>query len=535
METPAQLESPKTPSFYTGAANTEIIRRMEMWVGCGRLRYQKLARMKSILRPLTAIEVGDQRFNSDAVLTEYEFEWIWVCLGLHEVEDEEVEQQNTGPDLSECTWTVLSEPEVDEQDNMQEDEEQEEEKQEDEGTEDEVDEQETSDQEVEEPGAVLDASDEADMKRTAWVMALTCLTFLHWDHETKKSMPEVYQYVADQWVWQSYWFWKRHAHEFHGTKCENQIDDTQLLDLTLLFLRDEEKRKASASETFSPCCKQGDVCPTCSHLSPLHLAARWDLDKVGSRLLDDPNIDVNALNHDGTGIWHRKETPLEIAGWTDNVRILPLLFSRPEVSNTISYFLRNLDPDSDLEEAVRKHARNPFLNRSLTPLHLAAMLNLKTVASLLQEPSIDVNAKDHLGRSPLFYTTGRNYQYHHSLPQLLIAPGIDIDLAVACDSSGFRERIERFQFEIGVAPTTVAQNLTPMHLAAILDEKLTAKALLEKGDVDVNARDSLGRTPLWYAIGHVWGNVLDWLLLTPEIDVRSLEEPNNELVRHRAR
>lgn len=61
---------------------------------------------------------------------------------------------------------------------------------------------------------------------------------------------------------------------------------------------------------------------------------------------------------------------------------------------------------------------------------------------------------------------------------------------------------------MGLDTPTVAKNLTPLHLAAIVDDEWAAKTLIGQNKVDVNARDSLSRTPLWYAIGHAWGRVL---------------------------
>lgn len=166
----------------------------------------------------------------------------------------------------------------------------------------------------------------------------------------------------------------------------------------------------------------------------LHYAAEHNLDKVASVLLENASIDVNAEKCPDPGGY--RETPLSISAWSDEKRILPVLFSRSGIKNTVLHWWRA--PDLDDGDHLQKHIRNPLVNRIFTPLHLAAMLNPGNIAGVLKEPGIDVNVKDHLGRPPLFYATGRICQRHRSLPLLLVAPGPNVDSAVVCDGSGVR-------------------------------------------------------------------------------------------------
>ena len=64
----------------------------------------------------------------------------------------------------------------------------------------------------------------------------------------------------------------------------------------------------------------------------------------------------------------------------------------------------------------------------------------------------------------------------------------------------------------------MSKGLSPLHLAAIFNLADAMKALLERPNVDVNVRDSLGRTPLWYAAA-CWYPACEWLLRAqPGID-----------------
>ena len=487
-----------------------------MWLFRGNLcsYYNDTATTKEVLYNLLAIEVGDEQFRSDTLLTKYEFEWIYESLIGHEDDAQDVTQGDSLPNLENLEQVESAE------DNF---------------ASAEIDEQEDYAQRMKKRDFILRAKrpeNEPERECDHWVMAGTCFTILLWDQPTKESMRETYNYASRSWKYKAQRFWNLHAHEFHDTKCESHIDDTQLLNLTVKFLRDDEKQRASVSDMHPPPLKKREGCCCLNLGSALHVAAEYDLDKVGSVLLEEINVDINFECG-----WMEQRTPLVAAArpnWScHEKKILPLLFSHPKVKNTI-WSIDQRWRDSD-QESLQKHSRNPLVHRSLTSLRLAAMHNLGVISDLLQESSADVNIKDHLGRPPLSYTTGRNYRWHKSLPQLLTAPSIDIDLAVACEGSGVRDRIECFLQELGLENPTIARNLTPLHLAAIMNDEEVANTLLEQFKMDANARDSLGRTPLWYAVGHKRFKVLKSLLLAPDVDITSVDKPDDYSLGYRIR
>ena len=388
----------------------ELRRRIHAWF----LQARTADWPRSALRPLVAIELGDKEFNKSALPEEKEFEEICDSLVKLDREDHSLELP---PPVQRCKKS-------------------------------------------------------AELESAAWILAGACLTFLLFDQDTKNSMPDIYLYAASSWPRHSKDFWQMHAHDFHGTHCHYYIDEAKLLDLTLRFLADEEKRDKSLQalvESRLSSWRGIFRYESLENLTPLHFAADFDLDKVASILLKDPNVDINART--GTG-----ETPLEAAVWGKDKRVLSLLLSKPGVQDNM-YRVPFISRDQ--EEFVRKHARNPLLHPSLTPLHLAAMLNLNdAIASLLQEPGTDVNVQDSLGRPPLFYAAGRDVCRNWALPSLLAAPGVDVELATNRDGSPLRKKIEIYLANLGIETPIVPKGLTPLHLAAIFDEKESAGMLL---------------------------------------------------------
>lgn len=150
------------------------------------------------------------------------------------------------------------------------------------------------------------------------------------------------------------------------------------------------------------------------------------------------------------------------------------------------------------------------------------MLNLrKVMASLLKELHADLKAQDHLGRTPLFYAPSDYGIWYDGdvLHQLLDIPGIDIDGVLADNTSILRKQVGMYLEGKGIEPTRIPSGLTPLHLAAILSIDYLCKTQLKNPDVELNAHDSCGRTPLWYAAGGHHPKCLELLLAVPGVDL----------------
>ena len=448
-----EVEKSGSHDVSMAATDTSKIRhRIDAWLKCGFARHKA----RSILRHLVAIEVGDEDFNQNAMLGEEEFRKI----------RESVEDPKHQDGL-----IVLPEP-----------------------------------------GKFL--NDSSDLERAASVMAGTCLTFLLFDEDTKKGLPNVYLYAAEYWAWNSEDFWKWHSHDFYETRCGLYTDDQVILNLTVRFLSDEEKRQSSLRVAYPMC----STFEKTENPTPLHFAARYDLEKVVSVLLENPSFDINARTAEG-------KTALDIASRMREKRTLVILLSQPGINPETFYISHEAEIPG--VKVIEMNLRNPVVPRSLTALHLAAMHNLPEVlGTFLKAPGVDVNAQDALGRTPLFYAAGIRGARTGVLQQMLLAPDVNVDRAIACGESVLREQIEKAMKETSLHRSPlVASDLTPLHLAAMLefecrdDCRDTFLTLLKRPDVNINAQDSLGRTPIWYAAGCKTLDRFKLLLAMPDIDL----------------
>ena len=249
-------------------------------------------------------------------------------------------------------------------------------------------------------------------------------------------------------------------------------------------------------------------------LNPLHFAARHNLDKVASVMLRDGDIDIDVNAKNG----HRRP-PVDLAACGWDKRILPILLSYPQVINNSG----GVPYDVNLPQMkyLHMHLRSPLVPRDLTPLHLAALLDLdEAMADLLKEPHADLEAQDHLGRTLLAYAAvGYAGGFKGNvLYQLLLMPGIEIDSTIACGTSSLRLDVGKSLNEMGIETASIPTKLTPLHVAAVLGFDKVCKALLKNPRVELNAHDSSGRTPLWYAAGDKLLQCLELLLAAPGID-----------------
>ena len=109
-----------------------------------------------------------------------------------------------------------------------------------------------------------------------------------------------------------------------------------------------------------------------------------------------------------------------------------------------------------------------------TPLHWACQEGHIKIIHLLIEFGAQVNVSCKEGFTPLVMAAGEG---HYKIVQELLKAGADVNARVHSNSDG-----------------------TALHLACAWDRLDVVKALLEMSEVDINAKDRDGKTPLAYVL-----------------------------------
>jgi ankyrin repeat protein len=147
-----------------------------------------------------------------------------------------------------------------------------------------------------------------------------------------------------------------------------------------------------------------------------------------------------------------------------------------------------------------------------TPLHIAASQGFKSIVQLLLKHQADMQQKDSWGRTPLHYAA-ENDRYtvvevllEHirvtEQPSLINAEDNYKNTPLHCSlRNNSRGETARLLLERGADKKTLnTKNYAPIHVAAAFHKFAIVEWLLNDGDIEVNAQDIEGKTPLHWSI-----------------------------------
>lgn len=231
----------------------------------------------------------------------------------------------------------------------------------------------------------------------------------------------------------------------------------------------------------------------------LHVAVRMELDDIVSILLEHPDIDVNSKEPNGN-------TPLLVALSEDDY------FSQRQ--NIVKQLIAN--------PSVNVNAVNHY---GKTALYLVcSSINLDYLSVILKRDDLNMH---HI-------SSDKDTVLHVAYDGETYCNGFGLD---DCDDSPFAEAKRQRQIKIQVIETLLAINpdliniknrfgKTILHCCAKHGEWELASVLLRYPNLDVNSQDLNGKTPLHYAYERNMKKTIGILLDHPDINTVSEDEDN---------
>ena len=248
--------------------------------------------------------------------------------------------------------------------------------------------------------------------------------------------------------------------------------------------------------------------------TPLHLAASNNHLEVVRYLINEEHCDPMTKDNDGN-------TPLHTACDSCHIDILQYLLSTGKVNP----LAKNRYGDHPMlkinyEILPTLHRAAPKLQIAQLPmLHLAAHQGwMDIVIDLITKHKCDINSKDSIGHTPLHYAVINNHLkvVRYFIDEQQCDPMTrdndgDTPLHYACShshiditryllSTGKINPLARNKY--GETPKLIINNrrLPMLHLAAHQGWMDIAIDLITKHKCDINSKDSIGCTPLYYAV-----------------------------------
>ena len=236
------------------------------------------------------------------------------------------------------------------------------------------------------------------------------------------------------------------------------------------------------------CVTNGATLPTeKGATTPLHNAVATDEAKVVASFLDG-GADIEARNEKG-------RTPLQVAAVNSKPEVVALLLDRgadTEVRTEDGKTSLHIAAADNIPEVVALLLNGADIEvrneKGETPLHFAAAHNKPEVITLLLDRGADINARDDVGPSQVFWSRVflKTFLATLSLSYVMLDPDAARDVG-----KGFRE--------ILYSPVTFNPGgNTPLHFAIEYNKPEVVALLLDRG-ADINAHTEFGWTPLHYA------------------------------------
>lgn len=183
-----------------------------------------------------------------------------------------------------------------------------------------------------------------------------------------------------------------------------------------------------------------------------------------------------------------------------------------------------------LENGAKVNARD-ILN--CTPLRMAAENGYFYIAQLLLQYKAEINTKDALGNTPLHLAAQKGY---FDIVDLLLNREEKADVnaemtgkysgvtplhfAVLGHHTNIVKYLLGYGADVNAKATGIFEDFTPLHMAVNQGYDDIVTVLLEKGGINVNARDQMGSAPLHFAGKNGCTNIVK-LLLENKADVNA--------------
>lgn len=251
----------------------------------------------------------------------------------------------------------------------------------------------------------------------------------------------------------------------------------------------------------------------------LHIAAEKEHLPIVEYLLEN-GADINAKNKYGL-------TPLFNAAETGNLELAEILIKYKADVNAFSRFFGTalhravyMGHPEMAKYLVQQGADLRAQNITGTVLHTAALLGRLNLARLLIENGAEVNNTNSSGITPLYYAISTGKNRSSELAMLLINNGADVNatdkegtsVLMMAVQQGFPYVVEKLiRKGADITIRNINTKGTLLHSAAVYGYGDVAEILIQSG-LKVNARDSAGKTPLYYASKYGHKTVADPLV-----------------------